>query len=126
MREAGPTAPVYDMTFSRGSYKISLFTVALLALIAASSLQYYFWVVALAKWFGSFGAILGALFVPSVVLFPFFHWVIEDEFPNLYFALLLAQLLLFLMSWDPFGSRFSGDDTPEDKSTPVDAKDLAS
>ncbi len=70
--------------------KNSLRPVGVLITLVAGVLQYIFWFVAWAKWLGVFGVILGFILTPGVVIFPIIYWIVEGEFPTLYFALMLA------------------------------------
>jgi len=71
-------------------FKNSLRPVGVLITLVAGALQYIFWFVAWAKWLGVLGVILGFLLTPGVVIFPIIYWIVEAEFPTLYFALLFA------------------------------------
>ena len=59
----------------------------MLIALVVGVLQYIFWFVAWAKWLG---VILGFLFTPGVAIFPIIYWVVEGEFPTLYFVLMFA------------------------------------
>ena len=52
--------------------------------------QLIFWFVAWAKWLGGLGVIIGIFLTPGVVIFPIIYWIIEGDFPTLYFALMFA------------------------------------
>jgi hypothetical protein len=58
--------------------------------LVAGVLQYVFWFVAWADWLGVIGVILGFILTPSVVIFPIIYWIVEGDFPTLYFALMFA------------------------------------
>ena len=56
----------------------------------AAVLQLIFWFVAWADWLGVIGVILGFILTPGVVIFPIIYWIVEGDFPTLYFALMFA------------------------------------
>jgi hypothetical protein len=58
--------------------------------LVAGVLQYVFWFVAWADWLGLIGVILGFILTPGVVIFPIIYWIVEGDFPTLYFALMFA------------------------------------
>ena len=58
--------------------------------LVAGVLQYVFWFVAWADWLGVIGVILGFILTPSLVIFPIIYWIVERDFPTLYFALMFA------------------------------------
>ena len=61
-----------------------------LIVAVAGVLQLIFWFVAWADWLGLIGVILGFILTPSVVIFPIIYWIVEGDFPTLYFALMFA------------------------------------
>ena len=56
----------------------------------AGVLQLIFWFVAWADWLGVIGVILGFILTPGVVIFPIIYWIVEVDFPTLYFVLMFA------------------------------------
>ena len=61
-----------------------------LIIAVAGVLQLIFWFVAWADWLGVIGVILGFILTPGVVIFPIIYWIVEGDFPTLYFALMFA------------------------------------
>ena len=61
-----------------------------LIVAVAGVLQLIFWFVAWADWLGVIGVILGLILTPGVVIFPIVYWIVEGDFPTLYFALMFA------------------------------------
>ena len=74
-------------------FKNSLRPVGVLITLVAGVLQYVFWFVAWADWLGVIGVILGFILTPGVVIFPIIYWIVEGDFPTLYFALMFAGWL---------------------------------
>ncbi len=70
--------------------KNSLRPVGVLIALVAGVLQCVFWFVAWADWLGVFGVILGFILTPGVVIFPIIYWIVDGDFPALYFALMFA------------------------------------
>ena len=54
-------------------------------LLGAGLLQFFFYIVALSKWLGFWGVILGFILSPGVVIFPVVFWIVEKVFPTFYF-----------------------------------------
>ena len=61
-----------------------------LIVAVAGVLQLIFWFVAWADWLGVIGVILGFILTPGVVIFPIIYWIVEGDFPTVYFALMFA------------------------------------
>lgn len=53
--------------------------------IGAGILMFIFWLSAMSKWLGFFGAILAFIFSPGLVIFPIIFWIVEKVFPVFYF-----------------------------------------
>lgn len=62
-------------------------TVGVILMYGSGFLMWLFWVRALVAWLGFFGAVIGIVFTPGAVIFPFIYWWVEGAFPTLYFAL---------------------------------------
>ena len=50
-------------------------------------------VFAWADWLGVIGVLLGFILTQGVVIFPIIYWIVEGDFPTLYFALMFAGWL---------------------------------
>ena len=61
-----------------------------LIVAVAGVLQLIFWFVAWADWLGVIGVTLGFILTPGVVIFPIIYWIVEGDFPTVYFALMFA------------------------------------
>ena len=61
-----------------------------LIVAVAGVLQLIFWFVAWAKWLLGLGVIIGIFLIPGVVIFPIIYWIVQGDFPTLYFALMFA------------------------------------
>lgn len=53
--------------------------------IGAGILMFIFWLAAMVKWLGFFGAILAFILAPGLIIFPLVFWIVEGVFPSFYF-----------------------------------------
>lgn len=53
--------------------------------IGAGLLMFGFWMIAMSKWLGFIGTVLGIIFSPGLVIFPIVFWIVEGTFPAFYF-----------------------------------------
>ena len=70
--------------------KSTLRPLGTLIVAVAGVLQLIFWFVAWAKWLLGLGVIIGIFLIPGVVIFPIIYWIVEGDFPTLYFGLTFA------------------------------------
>jgi hypothetical protein len=55
--------------------------------VLSALLMIYLWISTMMSWLEWPGLVLGIITCPGAVIFPFVYWLVEGEFPSLYFAL---------------------------------------
>lgn len=54
----------------------------------AGILQLIFWFIAWVNWLGILGFFIGLILTPGVLIFPIIYWIVEGDFPTVYFLLM--------------------------------------
>jgi hypothetical protein len=62
--------------------------------ILAGLLLWVFYMLTLVNWIGAAGFIVAVIAAPGVIVFPIIFWAVEGTLPVVYFAYLLAGVLL--------------------------------
>lgn len=63
-------------------------TIGKILWIGAGILLFFFWASTMYQWLGILGLILAVVLSPGVIVFPVIYWVVEGQFPVVYFLLL--------------------------------------
>jgi hypothetical protein len=57
-----------------------------LLVIISGVITWLFMMAALVQWWGLIGFIAAFILTPGVIVFPFVYWVVESQFPLIYFV----------------------------------------
>ena len=58
---------------------------AMLLVMASGTVTWIFMLLALIHWWGGLGIVASFFLTPGVVIFPFVYWIVENQFPLIYF-----------------------------------------
>jgi hypothetical protein len=56
-----------------------------LLVVVSGVITWLFMMAALVQWWGLLGFVAAFVLTPGVVIFPFVYWIVESQFPTVYF-----------------------------------------
>ena len=56
-----------------------------LLVVVSGVITWLFMMAALVQWWGLLGFVAAFVLTPGVVIFPFVYWIVEGQFPTIYF-----------------------------------------